>query len=301
MSRRRIASPLRDALDKRVHWTLSLIDDRLGRRGATVHERLDDLERFTRATLQAQGWLAAGDRPGGALLDLDAGRAAYLNWAGGPDGYAAQAGLWFNPPVPVELAEGAADVLLVNERIVEQPWIFSLLPCDRSLRIADVGGSESTVALSLATLGHAVEVIDPRGYPVEHPNLTVHPCRLDEYAGPGGWDAVVCLSAVEHFGLEHYGQDGSDSREDLAALQHLRAHIAAQGRLLLTVPHGPESVVAGFERVYDHGALDELLRGWQVRSRTVVQRASRTAWERLAPDEHPQARAVAMIEATPQL
>ncbi len=297
----RVTTALRDALDKRVHWTISLIDDRLGRGRAPVHDRLDDLERLTRATLQAQGWMEAPERPGRDLASLDAAGAAYLNWSGGPDGYAAQAGLWFNPPVPVELVEGGAQILLVNERVVEQPWVFSRLPADPALRIVDVGGSESTVALSLATLGHEVDVIDPRGYPVEHPNLTVHRRRLDDYTGPGGWDVAVCLSAVEHFGLEHYDQDASDARQDIAALTQLRHLLAPAGRLLLTVPYGPQFSVAGFERIYDQAALDELLAGWEVRASTVVQRVSRTAWERLADGVPVSGRAVAMVEAAPQL
>ncbi len=35
--------PLRAALDKRVEWAISLVDDRLGRRAVTVHDRFDDV------------------------------------------------------------------------------------------------------------------------------------------------------------------------------------------------------------------------------------------------------------------
>ncbi len=300
MTARRLTSVVRDALDKRVTWTISLIDDRLGRHPATVHDRLDDLERFTRATLQAQGWLDGG-RVGERIEDLAGDRAAYLNWADGPDGYAAQAGLWFNPPVPIELHPGSADILLVNERIVEQAWVFSKLAQDRPLRIADVGGSESTVALSLASLGHQVEIIDPRGYPIEHPNLTIRPCRVEDYEGDAGWDVCVCLSAVEHFGLEHYGQTPSTVRADIAALAWIRDRLAPAGRLLLTVPYGPEFQVAGFERIYDAPALHALLDGWDVVSTRIVERTSRTCWEPLAAADQIQTRAVALVEATAQI
>lgn len=281
--------PIREALDKRVLWAISLLDDRLGRREVTVHDRFDDVEQMVRQTLQATGWNAA--HAAGAQLDqLDGAEAAYLNWVAGPDGYAAQAGTWFNPPVPVEHFPGEVKPLLVNERIVEQPWVFAALPPSPPQRVLDVGGSESTVALSLATLGHGVDVVDPRGYPLAHDNLTAHACRLDELDGER-WDVAVALSSVEHFGLEHYGQSGSDTREDLAALAQLRA---LADRLVLTVPFGPRFEVAGFERIYDERALAELLDGWDVQQRLVVERVDRLTWR---PTEQPAGRAVAMVIA----
>jgi hypothetical protein len=286
--------PLRAALDKRVLWAISLIDDRLGRREVTVHDRFDDIETMARATLQASGWNAAQEAaPGPPVAELSAAEAAYLNWVAGPDGYAAQAGMWFNPPVPAEHFAGDVKALLVNERVVEQPWVFAALPPSPPLRVLDVGGSESTVALSLAALGHAVDVVDPRGYPLRHPNLTAHACRLDELEA-GHWDVAVALSAVEHFGLEHYGQSGSDAREDLAALARLRE---LADRLVLTVPFGPAAEIAGFERVYDAAGLAELLDGWEVEQRLVVERVDRLTWQ---PCERPSGRAVAMVTARPR-
>jgi hypothetical protein len=289
------SKPLRAALDKRVLWAISLLDDRLGRRAVTVHDRFDDVERIARATLQASGWEEAKGAELGASLDaLSPAQAAYLNWVAGPDGYAAQAGMWFNPPVPVEHHAGAVGVLLVNERIVEQPWVFAALPPQPPLRVLDVGGSESTVALSLATLGHSVDVVDPRGYPLTHPNLRGHACRLDELGGDEHWDVAVALSSVEHFGLEHYGQHGSDTRADVAAIAQLRG---LADRLVLTVPFGPKAEIAGFERIYDEPGLAELLDGWDVQERLVVQRVDQRAWERC---EQPAGRAVAMVIAQPR-
>lgn len=287
-----------------MEWTISLVDDRLGRGHATVHERLDDVERFSRAALASAGWQdRAGHRLGAPLAALDGAHAAYLNWVAGPEGYAAQAGMWFNPPVPVEHGAGDIGVLLVNERIVEQPWVFAALPASEPLRVLDVGGSESTVALSLATLGHRVDVVDPRGYPLAHPNLTVHACRLDEFDGAAvgsgpGWDAAVALSCVEHFGLEHYGLNATDRRDDLAALARMRELLRPGGRLVLTVPYGPAAAVDGFERVYDAEGLDELLDGWDVRERLVVERTGRTEWSP-RPDGVVAGRAVAMVVARP--
>ena len=63
------------------------------------------------------------------------------------------------------------------------------------------------------------------------------------------------LSAVEHFGLEHYGLDAVDERLDLAALARLRELVAPGGLLVLTVPFAEQASVDDFQRVYDEAGL----------------------------------------------
>jgi hypothetical protein len=290
--------PVRRILDSRVRWTVDEIDARLGsedRARPAIHERLDDLDRMGRDVLAGLGW-RDGASHGGDLAQLDAARAAYLNWATGPDGYAAQAGLWFNPPVPVEHHAGAVGVLLVSERIVEQPFVFGALAgLPAGARILDVGGSESTVGLSLAALGHEVTVVDPRAHPLTHPGLRHAACRLDELAAPEQpFDAAVALSAVEHFGLEHYGVGGTDERLDMAALARLRELVAPGGLLVLTVPCGAASV-DGFQRVYDEAGLAELLAGWRVETSLRAGRTDRETWELGAPSR--EGHGVALVAA----
>ena len=288
---RALGWPLRRALDPRVDMTVAQIDARLGPGRPRVHDRLDDLDRQGREVLAALGWQEARE-----LAALDAPRAAFLNWASGPEGYAAQAGVWFNPPVPVEHHPGRVDVLLVNERIVEQPFVFAALAqLPAGARILDVGGSESTVGLSLAALGHAVTVVDPRPHPLAHPNLTHAACRLDELEAGTPFDAAVALSAVEHFGLEHYGTERTDERLDLAATRRLRELVRPGGLLVLTVPFGAASADA-FQRVYDEAGLAELLEGWEVVVSRRVGRTGRTTWEAdaaSAPEHH----GVALVSA----
>ncbi len=301
-AKRLLGWPLRRALDPRVAMTVHEIDARLGSEDLarpTVHDRLDDLDRIGRDMLAGLGWRHV-PAPGGALGELDAARAEYLNWATGPDGYASQGGVWFNPPVPVHHVAGGVEPLLVNERIVEQPFVFGALAALAApARILDVGGSESTVGLSLATLGHRVTVVDPRAYPLAHPNLAHAACRLDELPDPAPalrFDAAVVLSAVEHFGLEHYGLDWADERADLVALARLRELVAPGGLLVLTVPFGAAASVDDFQRVYDEAGLAALLAGWQVRSSARVGRTDRLTWELARPSQ--QRHGVALVVAT---
>jgi hypothetical protein len=296
--KRLLGWPLRRALDPRVRMTVHEIDARLGSEGLarpTIHHRLDDLDRMGRDMLAGLGWRDV-PQPGSDLRALDAPRAAYLNWAGGPEGYAAQAGLWFNPPVPVHHVAGGVEVLLVNERIVEQPFVFgAVAQLAGRARILDVGGSESTVGLSLATLGHHVTVVDPRPLPLRHRNLGHAACRLDELPGGEPFDAAVVLSAVEHFGLGHYdsapslamniarprddGDSAADERLDLAALRRLRELVRPGGLLVLTVPFAAHPSVDDFQRVYDEEGLAALLRGWAIETSLRVGRVDRLTWE----------------------
>ena len=97
---RQVPSLLRRVLDVRLAEVVGQIDLRLGSRANTrppIHDRLDDLDRWARETLAAVGELSAGR----GVAELRPEVAEFLNWATGPEGYAAQAGLWFNPPVPV--------------------------------------------------------------------------------------------------------------------------------------------------------------------------------------------------------
>jgi hypothetical protein len=289
--------PARRLLDQRVLWFASLVEDRLGRSPVTVHDRLEDLDRLARAQLQGLGFLELEQgAPGRRLNALTAPVAAALNWAQGPDGYAAQAGLWFNPPVPVEHRAGAVGVLLVNERIVEQPWVFAHVGT-APRRILDLGGAESTVALSLATLGHYVTVVDPRGYPVAHPNLTVAAVRLEDHVPAAPYDVAVALSAVEHFGLGHYA-GGEGAQDDRAALRQLRELVRPDGLLLLTVPYAATATADDFQRVYDADGLAGLIEGWRVRERRAAWQVERTQW-RLGTCEAPLApRGVALVAAS---
>jgi hypothetical protein len=300
--KRLLGWPLRRALDPRVDMTVHEIDARLGSENLsrpTIHDRLDDLDRMGRDMLAGLGWRDV-PRPGGDLGELDAPRAAYLNWATGPDGYASQAGLWFNPPVPVHHEPGTVEVLLVNERIVEQPFVFGAIAgLGGPSRILDVGGSESTVGLSLATLGHDVTIVDPRAHPLRHANLAHAACRLDELpAAREPFDAAVVLSAVEHFGLEHYGLEATDERLDLAAMATVRELVRPGGLLVLTVPFAAQPSVDDFQRVYDEDGLARLLRGWEVRTSLRVGRIDRLTWELGAPSR--ERHGVALVTATPK-
>ncbi len=270
---------LEEAIDgQREHFDQMV--DRLG----SALEQLGDhgyLERLERTS-------------SGPLSELDGGLAAAINHATGHRGFAAQAGMWLNPAVTVELAEGNARIADVNERIVELPFAFGMLArLEPPARILDIGGAESKFGISAASLGYETTVVDPQGVPFEHPNLTVIRERLEDWdAREQSFAAVFLISAIEHFGLGAYGEQSAAGRADYAAVARIRELLAPNGLLVLTTPCGPASVDE-LERTYDEEELEQMLAGWNVIERRTVVRQDRRTW---MPGE---GSGTALIAATP--
>jgi cyclopropane fatty-acyl-phospholipid synthase-like methyltransferase len=91
------------------------------------------------------------------------------------------------------------------------------------------------------------------------------------------FDAIVCLSTIEHVGLGAYGEEARDERADFAAMKRMRDLVKPGGLLVLTTRFG----TAGedeFQRTYDRLALEQLLEGWQVEELTVLRRDGETSW-----------------------
>lgn len=166
-------------------------------------------------------------------------------------------------PLPDRYAVG------LDERLVECPWVFAQLRgCGP--RLLDAGSA----------LNHP-EMLD-------HPALadrTVTACTLAPEAQRGrphvsyvyadlrdvpfrdGWfDVVVCLSTLEHIGLDNTRQYTADRRfaeNDRdgwrPAVREMRRVLRPGGVLLLTVPFGrPEHF--GWAQVFDRAGLDAVVR-----------------------------------------
>ena len=213
----------------------------------------------------------------GAVEDLDERAAAFLNYAGSHRGFAARAGVWLNPPVVVEYGAGSVSIAGTNERVVEFPYAVRALGVVPSGgRVLDVGSAESTLAFSLACLGYVVTAVDPRGYPFEHPRLQVVAGAVEDLGDGGDYDAVVCLSTIEHIGVGAYGQSESE-RADLQAMRRLRELAKPGALLVLTTPFG-RAATGDTERRYDRAGLDALLSGWEVEELLYARRLDATEW-----------------------
>jgi 2-polyprenyl-3-methyl-5-hydroxy-6-metoxy-1,4-benzoquinol methylase len=237
----------------------------------------------------------------GTVTDVDEDVARLLNYAESHRGFAAQRSLWFNPPISLTYKSGEIEVASANERIAEVPYVFrALASLPRGSRILDVGAAESTLAFSLASLGFKTTALDLRAYPLSHPQLEVVVGRIEEWdSEPGSFDAIVCVSTIEHVGLGAYGGEVGASA-DFAAMKRMHELVVPEGILVLTVPAG-RAATGERERTYDRKALEALLEGWNVEDLTVVRQEDPTTWRAVengeAWEHDGEARHVALVTA----
>jgi 2-polyprenyl-3-methyl-5-hydroxy-6-metoxy-1,4-benzoquinol methylase len=228
--------------------------------------------------------------------------AGVLNYGASHEGFAAQAQLWFNPPLLVGYEPQRVALQWVNERVVEVPYAFrALCRVEPNAAVLDVGATESSVCLSLATLGYDVTAIDPRPNPLSHERLRTVVGLIEEWDHDATFDAVLCLSTIEHIGMDAYEQEATERRVDLEAMKRIRDLTRAEGLLVLTTAVGRASSINESGRVYDRAGLDELLEGWEVVDCTLVQRRDATNWTTIdepIEDLKPKAETVAMVTAT---
>lgn len=242
----------------------------------------------------------------GERLPIGPGTADFLNWAMGHNGPAGQAGVWWNPPVTTFHHDGTVRTGDVNERIVELPYVFGAVGAlPPGSHILDFGATESTVAFSLAALGHDVIAADLRPYPLQHPRLRAQVGPIEEWDGPERpLDAVVCLSALEHVGLGAYDEAPTDGDLDRTIAELFKSWLRPGGELVLTAPYGIWEL-GETQRVYDAAHLDALLAGWRIVDRAVCVQTAHDRWER-ADGEPPAStweggtRGVVLLRATPE-
>jgi SAM-dependent methyltransferase len=134
-----------------------------------------------------------------------------------------------------------------------------------SVRVLDVGGSESLLPLSFAKLGYDVTVYDFREYSEQHPNLlSIQGDFLSNSLPDHSFDFVVMVSTIEHIGFGSYGAptyvDG-----DFKAMAEAKRVLKPSGRIVLTFPFASkEYQVVGFERWYDILRVRRLFEGMHV-------------------------------------
>jgi len=167
----------------------------------------------------------------------------------------------------------------LDERVVEYPWVISKLT-DAPGRLLDAGSSLNHVFLLdfpiLAKKTLVIYTLAPEGtFEREHVSYLYGDLR-DTILRDGTFDEVVCISTLEHVGLDNTFLYTTDKRykESQAsgyreALRELRRLLAPGGRLFLTVPYGAYQDF-GWLQQFDRRLLDDAL---DVFDGTLVDRA----------------------------
>jgi SAM-dependent methyltransferase len=130
-----------------------------------------------------------------------------------------------------------------DERAIEVPWVLARYDGER--RVLDVGYAfaEPAYLAGLVSLG-ATELVGVDLARRDVPGLeSVVADVRDLPFETGRFDLVLCVSTLEHVGRDNDVYDveaAPDDAGDDAALRELRRVLAADGRLLVSVPTGRE-------------------------------------------------------------
>lgn len=149
----------------------------------------------------------------------------------------------------------------VNERIVEIPFIFHHLPTKLPTQVLDIGCCESTLSLSLASLGYQVTGVDIRPYELTHPNLSFIQGDICEINfKKKRFDTIISLSTLEHIGLNSmYGSPATKRTSDILTISIIHKLLKPKGSLLLTVPSARLTYEDQFMRAYTPKQLNKML------------------------------------------
>lgn len=147
----------------------------------------------------------------------------------------------------------------VNERIIEIPFVLQNLPLNKNLRILDLGCTESALALHVASAGYHVTGVDMREFPYKHPLFTFAKADIMNLGFRNeSFDAVTCISTLEHIGLGFYNDTESRDDADVRAMREIKRVLCSEGMLLLSVPFGISKTTRQ-QRIYDTVRLDAVM------------------------------------------
>jgi len=153
----------------------------------------------------------------------------------------------------------------VDERCVEFPWVFSRLD-DTPGRLLDAGSALNcgfaldhpfarAKRIHVLTLSPERNCFWRRGVSYLYADLRDIPIR------DGYYDTVVCMSTLEHIGLDNswFGREAAAAKRDpegfVPALREMRRVLKPGGRLLTTVPFGRYRDFGSFQQ-FDKRLLD---------------------------------------------
>ncbi len=170
---------------------------------------------------------------------------------------------------------------LRGDRDIEYSWIAANLPKDPG-RALDFGCGTSYLALIAAQRGFettAIDLIPVRWFYI-HPKLNfIQNDIFDSGFAPETFDLIINCSSIEHVGLVgRYNVKQSRPDGDIEAMAEMEKLLKPEGRMLLTIPVGQDTVFPSLHRVYGKRRLPSLLDGYIIEKEEYWIKNDRNQW-----------------------
>lgn len=154
-----------------------------------------------------------------------------------------------------------------NQRFIEYPWILQKLVSGKGKLLLDVGCTGSLLDHELLARGYSVVGLDINDHTMRSNFETFIQTNILNTRLPSEkFDVIVCISVIEHIGLNVYSQNLLLNDGDLLAIKEIERLLKPGGVFVLTLPYeggGPMKIFRSkngiVERRYDYLRLAKLL------------------------------------------
>ena len=189
------------------------------------------------------------------------------------------------PKADIEQMVAGAHRMLQKPQAVSKPthrWLTEVIAREAPGASVVVFGSIEPWVETLALAAGATNVmtVDYNRLTFEHPKMSTTTVSAFHESALRRFDLAIAHGAFDHDGLGRYG-DRIHPNGDLIAMRTVWRSLRPGGRLLLSVPVGPDLLVWNLHRRYGNIRLPRLLAGWEV--------VEKVGWSELklhAPADH---------------
>jgi SAM-dependent methyltransferase len=160
----------------------------------------------------------------------------------------------------------------LDERIIEYPWLFSRLPAGEG-RLLDAGSTLNFEFLleqpalgkkkiDICTLAPEQHCYWRKGISYVYEDLRALPYRDEVF------DWIVCLSTIEHVGMDNALYAGGHAKEEsrpddyLRAVRELKRVLKSGGTIYLSAPFG-KAANLGWYQVFDRGMVEKTIQAFE--------------------------------------
>lgn len=155
-----------------------------------------------------------------------------------------------------------------SDRFLEYPFAIGRLP-EKRVKLLDIGSAGSFFPLIVAALGYDVTACDIRTYEILN-RLTFKNIRFiqqDIIKVPlpeASFDAVTCISTLEHIGLRSRYGSIEDIDGDIKMMKEILKVLRPGGMVIITVPYGIAEIIAPYHRIYDYSDIKTIVAGFNI-------------------------------------